>query len=118
MARTSDGRPLRLRTAMDELSRKCLAMDVGRRIASDDVLERLTELSVLMGAPAYVRSEDGPKFTARAVREWLERLGVHPVHRARESLGEWPNRLLQRQAAERTSEPGDVRHGSGGEGTV
>jgi transposase InsO family protein len=80
MARTSDGRPLRLLTVMDEYSRECLAIDVGRRITSDDVLERLTELFVLRGVPAYVRSDNGPEFTATVVREWLERVGVKTLY--------------------------------------
>ena len=69
MTRTGDGRPLRLLTVMDEYSRECLAIDVGRRITSDDVLERLTELFVLRGTPAYLRSDNGPEFTALVVRE-------------------------------------------------
>ena len=80
MARTSDGRPLRLLTVMDEYSRECLAIDVGRRITSDDVLERLTELFVRRGVPAYVRSDNGPEFTATVVREWLERVGVKTLY--------------------------------------
>jgi transposase InsO family protein len=80
VARTSDGRPLRLLTVMDEYSRECLVIDVGRRITSDDVLERLTELFVRRGVPAYVRSDNGPEFTATVVREWLERLGVKTLY--------------------------------------
>jgi len=76
MARTTEGRPLRLLTVMDEFTRECLAIDVGRKITSDDVLERLTELFVLRGAPAYLRSDNGPEFTAMVVREWLGRVGV------------------------------------------
>jgi putative transposase len=80
MARTSDGRPLRLLTVMDEYSRECLVIDVGRRITSDDVLERLAELFVRRGVPAYVRSDNGPEFTATVVREWLERVGVKTLY--------------------------------------
>jgi len=80
MARTSDGRPLRLLTVMDEYSRECLVIDVERRITSDDVLERLTELFVRRGVPAYVRSDNGPEFTATVMREWLERVGVKTLY--------------------------------------
>jgi transposase InsO family protein len=44
------------------------------------VLERLTELFVLRGVPAYVRSDNGPEFTATVVREWLERVGVKTLY--------------------------------------
>jgi putative transposase len=80
MERTSDGRPLRLLTVLDEFTRECLAIDVGRRMTSDDVLERLTQLFVLRGAPAYLRSDNGPEFTARVVRDWLERVGVRTLY--------------------------------------
>jgi putative transposase len=88
MAKTTDGRPLRLLTVMDEYSRECLTIDVGRRITSDDVLERLTELFVLRGVPAYVRSDNGPEFTATVVREWLERVGVRTLYIEPGSPGE------------------------------
>lgn len=80
LARTSDGRPLRLLTVIDEFSRECLAIDVARRITSDEVLGRLTQLFVLRGAPAYLRSDNGPEFTAKVVRDWLERVGVKALY--------------------------------------
>ena len=36
----------------------------------------LGELFVHRGLPAYIRSDNGPEFTAQAVRDWLSRLGV------------------------------------------
>jgi putative transposase len=80
LARTSDGRPLRLLTVIDEFSRECLAIDVARRITSDEVLGRLTQLFVLRGTPAYLRSDNGPEFTARVVRDWLARVGVKTLY--------------------------------------
>jgi len=44
--RTSDGRPLRFLTILDEFTRECLAIDVARSLTSEDVLDRLTELFV------------------------------------------------------------------------
>jgi transposase InsO family protein len=63
-------------TIMDEYTRECLAIDVERRLTSEDVLERLAELFVVRGTPAYIRSDNGPEFTATMVRAWLARLGV------------------------------------------
>ena len=37
-------------------------------LRSDDVLACLTELFVRRGPPAYLRSDNGPEFTAQAVR--------------------------------------------------
>ena len=39
-ARTHDGRPLRMLTLIDEFTRECLAIDVERRMTSEQVLER------------------------------------------------------------------------------
>ena len=74
--RTHDGRPLRLLTIVDEYTRECLSIDVARRLQSDDVLARLTALFVRRGPPTFLRSDNGPEFTATAVRTWLRRLGV------------------------------------------
>lgn len=75
-ARTTDGRAFRLLTVIDEYTRECLAIDVARAITADDVLHRLSELFARRGVPAHIRSDNGPEFTARAVRRWLGALGV------------------------------------------
>lgn len=74
--RTSDGRAIRMLTLIDEHSRECLAIDVARSLKSEDVLERLSDLFVRRGVPAYLRSDNGSEFTATKVREWLARVGV------------------------------------------
>ncbi len=79
-ARTHDGRPIKTLTVLDEYSRECLAIVVARRIKSDDVLHCLTELFVKHGAPEHIRSDNGPEFTARAVRGWLGRIGVKTLY--------------------------------------
>jgi len=40
-ARTHDRRSFRMLTVLDEFTRECLEIDVGRKLNSDDVLERL-----------------------------------------------------------------------------
>ena len=74
--RTQDGRALKILTVIDEYSRESVAMVVARKINSDDVLHCLTELFVKHGPPEYIRSDNGPEFTAKAVRSWLGRIGV------------------------------------------
>jgi len=74
--RTHDGRPLRLLTILDEYTRECLAIEVARRQNAESVLEALGRLFVDRGVPDYIRSDNGPEFTATAVREWLRRLDV------------------------------------------
>ena len=77
--RTEDGRPVKLLTIVDEYTRECLAIDVARRLRSDDVLFRLAELCVQRGVPPHIRSDNGPEFAAKAVREWLQRVGVQTL---------------------------------------
>ena len=75
-SRTHDGLPLRLLTVVDEYTRECLAIDVARKLGSDDVLERLAWLMATRGVPEHIRSDNGPEFTAQVVREWLAKVGV------------------------------------------
>jgi putative transposase len=79
-ARTRDGRPLRLLTIIDEYTRECLAIVVGRRLTSEDVLDQLTELFLTRGIPEHIRSDNGSEFTAAVVREWLARLRVRTLY--------------------------------------
>ena len=74
--RTRDGRKIRMLTVIDEHSRECLAIKVARRLNSKDVLEVLADLMVVRGVPDHIRSDNGSEFTAKAVREWLGRVGV------------------------------------------
>jgi len=67
-------------TIVDESTRECLAIDVARRPDSEDVLDRLAELFVRRGTPAFLRSDNGAELTANAVREWLARLGVQTLY--------------------------------------
>jgi putative transposase len=77
VARTSDGRAFRILTVLDEYTRECLAIRVERRLSSEDVIDQLFQLIVLrVVIPEHIRSDNGPEFTAKAVRKWLARLGV------------------------------------------
>jgi transposase InsO family protein len=74
--RTHDGRALKILTLIDEHTRECMALRVERQLCSEEVLEVLGEVFVQRGAPEYIRSDNGSEFTARAVRDWLGRVGV------------------------------------------
>jgi len=76
MDRTHDGRPIKILTLIDEYSRHCLALVVDRSIKSDDVLHTLSNLFLIYGIPENIRSDNGPEFTAKTDRRWLERIGV------------------------------------------
>ena len=77
--KTEDGLSLRILTLIDEYTRECLALKVARRLRSQDVLEQHGYLFIYRGLPGFIRSDNGPEFTAKAVRYWLERLGVQTL---------------------------------------
>ena len=74
--RTREGRPLKFLNVVDEYTRECLAIKVDRRQTSRDVLRTLAQLMLKHGVPEHIRSDNGPEFVAKAVRQWLSRLGV------------------------------------------
>ena len=78
--RTHDGRKYRVLNVIDEFSREALAMRVDRKLNSMDVIDVLTDLFILRGPPAYVRSDNGPEFIARAVRAWIEAVGAKTAY--------------------------------------
>jgi len=49
---------------------------VKRKLNSTDVIDALTDLFILRGRPALVRSENGPEFVAKDVRPWIESVGA------------------------------------------
>ncbi len=76
MARTVEGRAFRILVIIDEYTRECLAILTQRRITSQDVIEQLFYLFIFRGTPGYIRSDNGPEFTSKAVRRWLNDLEV------------------------------------------
>jgi putative transposase len=74
--RTADGRAFKILNIIDEYTRECLAIMVARKITNQDVIDLLFQLFILRGIPKHIRSDNGPEFTAKAIRKWLNRLGV------------------------------------------
>ena len=56
--------------------RECLAIKVARKLTSMDVIETLADLFLLRGVPAHIRSDQGPEFVARAVKDWVREVGA------------------------------------------
>ncbi len=52
------------------------AIKVKRRLNSEDVIDVLTDLFILRGAPAFIRSDNGPACVAQAVRNWIAAVGA------------------------------------------
>jgi transposase InsO family protein len=78
--RTDDGRAFRALNIIDEHGRECLAIRVKRKLNSIDVIDVLTDLFILRGVPAYIRSDNGPEFIAEAVRNWIRAVGAKTAY--------------------------------------
>lgn len=66
-----NGTQLKILTVMDEFTREGLALEVATSLPSKRVIAVLARLFALHGAPAYLRSDNGPEFVAQALRSWL-----------------------------------------------
>jgi putative transposase len=69
--RTADGKALKWLSVVDEYTRECLALEVGRGLTGRRVTEVLDRLFAERGVPGHIRSDNGPEFIAKAVRGWL-----------------------------------------------
>ena len=74
--RTHDGRVYRTLNIIDEFTREALMIRVKRKLNSTDVVDALTDLFILRGIPAFIRSDNGPEFVAQKVRDWIEGVGA------------------------------------------
>jgi transposase InsO family protein len=61
---------------LDEFSHECLAIRVARKLKAIDVIDVLSDLFILRGVPAHIRSDNGPEFVAKAVQEWIAAVGA------------------------------------------
>lgn len=78
--RTERGQLLKLLAVLDEYTRECHLIRVGRRLDSRAVLASLAALFARHGAPAYLRSDNGGEFIAAHLATWLARQGSTTVH--------------------------------------
>jgi len=57
-----------------------LTIEVERSIRAKDVIATLEYLFAIRGAPAYIRSDNGPEFIADAIKRWLSDSGVGTLY--------------------------------------
>ena len=56
--RTRDGRKIRMLNVVDEFTRECLCIRVGRKLGSAEVIDVLSDLFIMRGVPGHVRSDN------------------------------------------------------------
>ncbi|WP_204114533.1 IS3 family transposase [Shimia biformata] len=79
-SRTHDGRKFRMLNLIDEFTRECLAIRIDRKLRSTDVIDMLSDLFILRGVPDHIRSDNGPEFVAKAVRDWIAAVGAKTAY--------------------------------------
>ncbi len=72
----ANGQQLKCLTVIDEYTRESLAIDVAGSIRSARVVEVLSQLISVHGAPTVLRSDNGPEFVSRALLRWAMNEGL------------------------------------------
>ena len=69
------------------------ASTMAKRLTSEDVLDRLTQLFTQRGAPHYLPLDKASEFTAKKVRKWLSQRNVKTLYV--EPGRPWANRYIE-----------------------
>ena len=78
---------------LDEFTHECLAIRVARKLKAINVVDLLSDLFILRGVPAHVRSDNGPEFVAKAVQAWITAVGAKTAYIAPGSP--WENGFIE-----------------------
>ena len=91
--RTHEGRSIACSTSL--MSSRTRAWRSGLRASSrpSDVIDVLSDLFILRGVPAHIRSDNGPEFVATAVQEWIGAVSAKTAYIAPGSP--WENGFIE-----------------------
>jgi putative transposase len=74
---TTDGRPVKIVSIIDEHTRECLGGLVERSITADVLIDELDRLAAQRGYPAVLRADNGPELACNAMADWAgQRVGL------------------------------------------
>ncbi len=65
---------------IDEHTRESLLVRPARRWSSAKMIEALADVMVMKGVPEHIRSDNGPEFVARDLRQWLAATGAKTLY--------------------------------------
>ena len=65
---------------IDKFTRECIAIRVERKLKAVDVIDVLTDLFILRGIAGHIRSDYGPEFIDKALREWIALVGAKTAY--------------------------------------
>lgn len=72
----ADGRTFRTFNVVDDCTRECVAIEVGRSIPGARVVRVLEALGRSRGLPSVIVMDNGPEFTSRVLDQWAYERGV------------------------------------------
>src|SRR5262245_14219075 len=78
---------------LDEFTHEWRAMRLDCKLKAIDVIDVLSDLFILRGIPAHIRSDNGPEFVAKAVQDWIASVGTKTAYIERGSP--WENGYIE-----------------------
>ena len=69
---TTDGRPVKIVSLVDEHTRECLGGLVERSITADRLIDELDRLAAERGYPAVLRCDNGPELACTVMADWAD----------------------------------------------
>jgi len=102
---TEDGRRLKWLPICDEFTRESVALEVERQMEAKDVVRVLAAAVAERGVPAYIRSDNGPEFIAKAVRKWSRLKASKRSTSSRAARGRTPTARSSTAACVTTAQP-------------
>ncbi len=87
---TEEGKRLKWLPICDEFTRESVALEVERRMEARDVVRVLAAAVAERGAPAYIRSDNGPEFIAKAVASGSQTKASKPSTSSQAARGRTP----------------------------
>ena len=114
---TVRGGALKMLTILDEHTRECHVLRPDRAMRAADVLAWLERAIKAHGAPAFLRSDNGPEFMAKEVQSWRADQQIKTIYI--EPGSPWQNGFVERfhgRLRDFVSQPGtalDADRGAG-----
>jgi len=72
----ADGRRFRVLTAIDQVSRECVCLEVAQKLPADAVTAALDQAIWAYGQPKVITSDNGTEFTSNHFDQWAYKRGI------------------------------------------
>jgi len=77
----SNGKKIKFLNIIDEYSRVCIAsIPKKNSFTSSDIIKELQDLFVIHGIPEHIRSDNGPEFISKDLKQWFTKSGVKTLY--------------------------------------